>query len=416
MFPHRSFRCAALACTLLASCDALLSSLPPEDEILEGPIEGLNGAQLRSFLAGDEAFRDLFTPARGLGPIFNAPSCDSCHPGDGKGHPAFNLTRFGRGDPDNAARFDPLVHLGGPQLQDRAIPGYLPEVLPPDVVTSVRSGPAVAGLGLVEAIPEETLLALADPDDRDGDGISGRPNYVPVPDFLPLPPGCSCPGCQKRAEGCLRLGRFGRKATAIDLVHQTVNAYLHDMGLTTPQLLQDPYNPLVGSGSGDAVPDPEVPSSTVSQVVFYLRTIRPPSRRQADDPEVVRGQQVFVQIGCAACHVPELRSGWSPIAPLSDRPVPLYSDLLLHDMGEQLADQYPEGEATGREWRTTPLWGLGLIPHLLGGQAFYLHDGRARTLPEAIQLHGGEARRSAERFAQLPPPEREALLRFLQSL
>jgi CxxC motif-containing protein (DUF1111 family) len=405
-----------LFAVLLPGCDALLSPLPPDDEILEGPIDGLSPAQLRTFLHGDEAFSDLFTAERGLGPVFNAPSCERCHPGDGKGHPETNLTRFGRGAWDDAARFDYLPDLGGAQLQDRAIPGYVPEVLPAGVAVSVRSGPVVSGLGLLEAIPEEAILRLADPEDRDGDGISGRPNYVLVPPFLEAPAGCACPGCKMTPEGCKRLGRFGRKATAINLLQQTVGAYHQDMGLTTDQIIDDIYNPLTGGPSGDEVADPEVPSSTVQSVVFYLRTLRPPPRRGADEPQVQRGEALFGQIGCAACHVPVLQSGDSPIGPLHRQQVALYSDLLLHDLGDRLADHYPEGEATGREWRTTPLWGLGVVKNLLGGQEFYLHDGRARTLEEAITLHGGEAAHAAEQYGRLPSADREALLAFLRSL
>lgn len=409
-----SVLCALL---LLPSCGELLGPAPAEDQILDGPIEGLSGAQLRTFLQGDEAFRMQFTAAQGLGPVFNATSCDGCHSGDGKGHPGANLTRFGRGDGGDAALFDYLAELGGAQLQDHAIPGYTPEVLPTGIAgmaTSVRSGPAVAGLGLIEAIPDEAILALADPDDKDGDGVSGRGNFVLPPPFL-AESSCTCAGCKVTAAGCKRLGRFGRKATAVNLLQQVTGAYHDDMGLTSEQFVKDVYNPLLGP-SGDAVPDPEVPSSTVQATVFYMRTVRPPSRRDAEDPAVLRGEQAFGRVGCAACHVPSLESGPSPIEPLSRRAVPLYSDLLLHDLGPALADGYPEGEATGREWRTTPLWGLGLIPNLLGGQEYYLHDGRARTLEEAIRLHGGEGEASAARFAALPEAERADLLRFLRSL
>lgn len=407
---------ALLKLSCLVGCDALLSPLPRDDEILEGPIEGLSGSQLRSFLAGDEAFGDLFTSERGLGPIFNATSCDSCHPGDGKGPPSLNLTRFGRGDAMDAARFDYLVELGGAQLQDRAIPGYRAEVLPAGVAVSQRAGPIVVGLGLIEAITEETLLQHEDPNDQDGDGISGRANYVPVPPFVNTPPGCSCTGCKLTTQGCLRLARFGRKATAIDLVQQTVTAYHEDMGLTTEQLPVDVWNPQVGAGTGDTVADPEVPASVVHSVVFYLRTLRAPSRRAADQPSVMQGERLFADLGCTACHIPSLRTGFSSLDVLREREVALYSDLLLHDMGDGLADYYPEGEATGREWRTTPLWGLGITPNLLGGQESYLHDGRARSLSEAIALHGGEAQRASDRFAALPVADRDALIVFLRSL
>ncbi len=397
-------------------CDALLGPLPSDDEILEGPIEGLTGAQLRSFAHGDQAFGELFSAATGLGPVFNAPSCDSCHPGDGKGPPSLNLTRFGRGDASDATRFDYLVELGGAQLQDRAIPGYVAEVLPAGVATSLRSGPVVVGLGYIEAISDEEILKNADPMDLNGDGISGRANYIRVPHFLDVPDNCVCPGCKLTAQGCMRLARFGRKATAIDLQQQTVGAYQQDMGITSEQLMQDLFNPQVGQATGDAIADPEVSASTVSSVVFYLRTLRAPRRRNRADPSVQRGERLFSEVGCAACHIPTLRSGASSLEVLRDQDVGLYSDLLLHDMGSALADYYPEGEATGFEWRTTPLWGLGIVPNLLGGHAYYLHDGRARTLLDAIMLHGGEAQRSKDRFTALPPDEQEALLAFLRSL
>lgn len=400
----------------LTSCDALLSPLPKDDEILEGPIEGLSGAQLNTFTAGDRAFGDLFDVLRGLGPVYNAPSCDSCHPGDGKGPPSLNLTRFGRGDAMDASRFDYLVNFGGAQLQDRSIPGYPAEVLPENVATSPRSGPVVVGLGYIEAISDAEILKYADPADLDGDGISGRPNYTPPPPFIGTPQDCMCAGCKLTPQGCLRLARFGRKATAIDLLQQTVNAYHEDMGLTTEQHPQDVWNPQVGMSTGDTVADPEVPASDVNSVVFYLRTLRAPQRRATDDPVVQSGEQLFRDIGCAACHIPSLRSGDSPIAALRDQEVRLYSDLLLHDLGDALADFYPEGEATGREWRTTPLWGLGITPNLLGGQEYYLHDGRARSLSDAIRLHGGEAQRSTDRFMALPETEKDALLAFLRSL
>lgn len=405
-----------LALAGAAGCDALLGAAPAEDSVLDGPIEGLSPAQLQTFLAGDEAFSTFFTAADGLGPVFNAPACVSCHAGDGKGHPGNNLIRFGRGDSSDATAFDYLPQLGGPQLQDRAIPGYAAEALPPGVATSVRSGPVASGLGLVEAVPAEQILALADPDDRDGDGISGRANFVLPPPFVPAPAGCACAGCKPTAAGCKLLGRFGRKAAQVNLLQQTVGALHDDMGLTTEQLPQDVYNPVLGGPSGDPAPDPEVPSSTVSGLVFYLQTLRPPPRRDREQAQVVRGDALFRQVGCAACHTPELRSGPSAVAALRDRPVPLYSDLLLHDLGARLADQYPEGEATGSEWRTTPLWGLGAIKNLLGGEEFYLHDGRARTLLQAIELHGGEAQRSADAFAALPKADQEALLAFLRSL
>lgn len=407
---------AVPAVFIATGCEPLLPGLPAEEDIFDGPIDGLSEAQLRTFIAGDEAFAEFFTADTGLGPVFNAPSCINCHPGDGRGHPAFNLIRFGRGDSADSASFDYLEELGGPQLQDRAIPGYQAEILPDNVAVSPRGGPVVTGLGLLEAVPAADILAREDADDLDGDGISGRANFVPVPDFLSAPADCVCAGCQIAPTGCEMLARFGRKATAIDLHHQTVVAYLNDMGVTSDELVDDVFNPTLGGPSGDAVADPEVGSESVANVVFYLQTLRPPARRNDSDSEVLRGQQLFADIGCAACHTPELQTGAHPIGALSNRTARAYTDLLLHDMGPALADGYPEARATGNEWRTTPLWGLGIVAGQLGGEAYYLHDGRARTLHEAIDLHGGEAERARADYLALSAIDRDALTAFLQSL
>jgi len=398
-------------------CDALFSGLPEDDRIFDAPIDGLTGEQLAIFLAGDEAFGKRFTPEEGLGPVFNATSCDDCHPDEGRGEPSFNLRRFGRGDPNDAAAFDYLPQLGGPQLQDRAIPGYPPEVLPAQVAVSERGGPIAVGLGLLEAVPAASILALADPDDADGDGISGRPNLVTPPSFMAVPEACDCNSCVAVGEGgCLLLARFGRKATAVDLVHQTVVAYRNDMGVTSDLITEDLFNPLAGGPGGDHAPDPEVGSSEVANVVFYLRTLRAPLRRDAGDADVQQGEALFAEIGCADCHVPTLRTGPSAIAPLNETDAAADTDLLLHDMGPGLADDYPEESATGNEWRTTPLWGIGIVGNVLGGRVFYLHDGRAQTLREAIEWHAGEAERARNAFDALTGGEQDQLLRFLESL
>ncbi|MCB9640141.1 MAG: thiol oxidoreductase [Myxococcales bacterium] len=396
---------------ILASCGVFFTEEPALESVLDGPIDGLSQAQLQTFKVGDEEFGRVFTPATGLGPIFVEASCAACHTADGKGHPSTNLTRFGVGDPSDAARFDYLLHLGGPQLQHRSVMGYEAEKLPEihGLARSVRSAPIVTGLGLIEAIPESEILRYADPDDADGDGISGRPNYVKPPAFFE-------PVIEHTPVEGKIFGRFGRKATAINLLQQVAEAYLNDMGITSDFLMQDLYNPLVGGPSGDNAPDPEVPAATVRAVTFYMQTLRPPSRRDADDPTVKQGEALFAQSGCAKCHVPSMKTGKSPIAALHEKTVFLYSDLLLHDMGPKLADHFPEGSATGNEWRTTPLWGLGVIGNLLGGQPFYMHDGRAKTLEEAIDLHGGEAQKSRDHFFALKDNEKAALLAFLRSL
>lgn len=392
----------------VSACGDLLTDVPEDNEIFDSPIEGLTSAQLKAHLDGDEAFGEKFTVEAGLGPVFNQTACINCHPDEGRAHPSTNLIRFGKIAADGS--FDFMLDFGGPQLQDRSLPGYPAETLPSEATgISERGGPIAVGLGLIDAIPDETILANEDPNDADGDGISGRANFVPAPDYLQLSP-------DKVVRDGKYLGRFGRKATAIDLLHQTVTAYKQDIGITTDFDPVDIFNPVIGNRVGDNVADPELPAETVQNVVLYLQTLRPPLRRNENAPEVRRGEQIFAQLGCATCHIPEMQSGPSPIVPLADQPVRLYSDLLLHDMGPDLADNFPEGEATGVEWRTTPLWGLGIVENLLGGTPFYLHDGRTSDLTRAVDLHKGEAESSRNRFFDLPQADKNALIAFLKSL
>jgi CxxC motif-containing protein (DUF1111 family) len=400
-------------------CDAFLPGAPPPEEVLEGPLDDLTGAQLGVHLAGDREFGRIFGAADGLGPVFVAQACASCHVGDGKGHPLFNLTRFGRMTP---AGFDPLRQHGGPQVQNRALQSYVAEVVPPGVTgVAVFTAPSVTGLGFLEAVDDSTLLALADPDDADGDGISGRVQLVGPSDLLAEIARLELlfdPGEPRRhliVDGRY-IGRFGKKASAINLLQQTVTAYREDMGLTTDLIPEDPVNPQVGNFAADDVPDPEVGGNTVANVVFYLKTLRPPPRRGPDAPDVQAGEALFHSIGCARCHLATLRTGPSRIAPLNRVDFHPYTDLLLHDMGPELDDQYTEGRALTSEWRTAPLWGIGLAESSQGGRAFYLHDGRARTLAEAIEHHGGEAARSRTAYRNLAPSQAAQLIAFLRSL
>jgi CxxC motif-containing protein (DUF1111 family) len=384
----------------IAACDALTTKLPDDADLFDAPLEGLTPAELAAFVEGDRAFGQAFTPRTGLGPIFNNVSCAACHSGDGRGRPENALTRFSLGG-------DPALALGGPQLQDRAIPGAEPEVLPPGVDVSVRLPPPVFGVGLIEAIPDSAILANVDSLDADGDGISGRPNFVTPPGYVPAgEPGGGSPA----------LGRFSRKAQVASLLHQTVAAYHQDIGITTDFEPVENVNPRasVPTESFDLAPDPELPAATVRAVVAYLRMLAPPEPG-AMTPSRQRGAVVFDSIRCAACHIPELRTGPHRIAALANRPVRLYSDLLLHDMGDGLADNRPDGGASGREWRTAPLWGLRLVREFLNGQEFYLHDGRARTLEQAVLLHGGEAQAARDAFAALSAADRAALLDFVGS-
>lgn len=390
----------------LPGCDELLTKAPEPSQSFDAPIDGLTNEQRAIFARGDEAFGEVFTFHTGLGPLFNQASCERCHVADGRGHPRMNLKRFGRNLGNG--QFDAMREFGGPQLQERSMPGYPAETIPAHAnAISERGGPLVVGLGLIEAIPDQTILRHADPNDADGDGISGRPNLVDAPDFLALPPG---PYNGKY------LGRFGRKAGAINLLQQTATAYHQDIGITSDFLPEENHNPLVGGTGGDPVPDPEISAATVNDVVFYLQTLRPPLRRNADNPLVQRGEQLFLTIKCAACHVPAMQTGPHPIAALSNTTAYLYSDLLLHDMGPDLADNFIEGEATGTEWRTTPLWGLGIVENVLGGTPFYLHDGRTSDLRVVIDLHKGEADSSRRAFQRLSPDDQEALIAFLKSL
>jgi CxxC motif-containing protein (DUF1111 family) len=311
---------------------------------------------------------------------------------------------------------DLVPHLGGPQLQDRAIAGAVPERLVDGVQVSVRLPPAVFGVGLIEAIPEAAIVALADPDDADGDGISGRPNYVVPADFIPLTEiGGFVPF--DSGGGRPQLGRFGRKAQVSSLLLQTVKAYHEDMGITTDFLPVENRNPLasIATEASDAVPDPELAQDEVRAVLAYLRLLAPPAPARMT-PERERGMEAFHAVGCARCHVPELRTGASTVGALAFQPVRLYSDLLLHDMGDALADHRPDGDATGMEWKTAPLWGLRVMRGFLDGDAFLMHDGRARTIEEAILLHGGEADAVRVAFTQLPPDVRAALLAFVEGL
>ena len=393
---------SAVAAILLAGCDQLTTVAPPDGDVFDAPLSGLSSAELAAFARGDAEFERQFSPNTGLGPIFNDVSCATCHSGDGRGQLRNALLRIG--EPENAF----LASLGGPQIQDKAISGALPEVIPSGVAVSVRLPPPVFGAGLIEAIAEADILANADPDDLDGDGISGRANFVSAASFVPA----GEPG----GGAGLRLGRFGRKAQNAVLLQQVVTAYLEDMGITSPFLPLENRNPLSGVPveAIDRVADPEVLESTVQAVTHYLRALAPPAPG-AETPTRSEGRVVFQQVGCASCHVPSFQTGASPLAAASGQTVELYSDLLLHDMGDALADLRSDGQATGREWRTAPLWGTRLMRHFLNGQALLLHDGRARSVEEAILLHGGEALAARNAFANLTAARRAALLDFVES-
>lgn len=381
------------------SCNKVLPGAPEDDHILDGPLEGLTSEQKRMFLSGDIAFNDeVFTKETGLGPVFVATSCGTCHAGDGKGHPFSTLTRFGQVDTVNNL----FLHLGGPQLQHRAITGFQPESIPAGAAFSNFTPPANTGLGFLEAVSDATLLAFADENDIDGDGISGRPNWINVPNYCIIRPGTIVRGDGKY------IGRFGKKAAVYDLLQQTVNAYNQDMGINSTYEHYNTYN------GQDA--DPEVSNQTVQDVVFYLQTLKAPVQRNRNDGDVQTGKQIFMTINCGKCHVPQLQTGPSPIEPLSNKTFFPYSDFLLHDMGAGLNDGYTEGTALPSEWRTPPLWGLGLSKNSQGGGYFLLHDGRARSIEQAILMHGGEAQQSKMGFQNLSTSDKVKIIKFLESL
>ena len=383
-------------------CEKILTGAPNDGDQLNAPLPGLSRELQIMFNKGDANFDETFTVATGLGPLFNHSSCAGCHPSDGRGPSQVTFLRYTEpgGDPQRN---------GEPQLQQFAIPGVLPETLPAGALTSPRAAPPVFGSGLIEAIPEATILSYADPTDADGDGISGRPHLISSPSFVPDTEVGGGPG--------LHVGRFGLKANNASLLEQTVGAYRQDMGVTSDFEPEETTHPRSGNGSplGDDVPDPELSGAKVLQTVMYLRLLAPPARGPLTNA-VQQGEQIFSAIGCAKCHVPTMQTGPNSIPQLNEVDVHLYSDLLLHDMGPELADNRPDREATGTEWKTRPLWGLRLVKTFLGGQAFYLHDARATTVSEAILLHGGEAEASRNAFVGLTASETQALLAFLNSL
>lgn len=383
---------------ILIGCKKIMPPSPKNDEVLDGPLEGLTTAETQQFLKGDVAFNDdIFTPQNGLGPIFVANSCGSCHAGDGKGHPFTTLTRFGQVDSTG----NQWLSFGAPQLQNRAIPGYTPEILPNNVSFSKILPPANTGLGFLDAVSDADIIAMSDPNDTDADGISGVPNWINIPSY-----------CQLRTNaitnGGKYIGRFGKKGSTYDLLQQTANAYNQDMGINTSFEPKDTYSNL------DV--DPEVNNNAVHNVVFYLKTLKAPIQRNQNDSEVQLGKKIFISIGCEKCHKSELKTGASPINALSYKTFSPYTDLLLHNMGSGLDDNYTEGSAKTYEWKTPALWGLGLSKNSQGKNYFLMHDGRAQSIEAAIQLHGGEGQQSNINFQKLSEDEKQKLIKFLESL
>lgn len=420
-----------------------------------------------NFKVGNGFFKRLWVSAPastkaadGLGPLFNAKSCQRCHLKDGRGHPPaanypddtaesmflrLSIPPQTEEDRQRLAAHQATVipePTYGEQLQDFAIQGHVAEgrmhityaeeavelaggeavslrrptytvtdlgygPMHPQTMLSPRVAPQMIGLGLIEQVPAEQILALADPDDADGNGISGRPQWVRDPET-----------------GAVTLGRFGWKAGNPSIDAQAQGAFAGDMGISTP---------MKPAGSGECTKAQtdcmsavdggdeqyaglEAPQQVTDLVLFYSRHLAVPARRDVADPQVLRGKALFYGSGCADCHTPKFRTAADgPEPELRDQLIWPYTDMLLHDMGDGLADGRPEGEASGREWRTAPLWGVGLT-EVVSGHTNLLHDGRARSVTEAILWHGGEAEPARETFRAMSKEDRAALLRFVNSL
>jgi CxxC motif-containing protein (DUF1111 family) len=417
-----------------------------------------------TFKLGNGIFRKLWVSSPsstqasdGLGPLFNARACQSCHLKDGRGRPPegnpdatsmfLRLARDAETAEEKQALADKTVlnfpdPVYGTQLQDLAVPGLagegrlkityeeIPVTLgdgstmslrkptyavdapaygPLDARTTLspRVTPAMIGLGLLEQIHPADILAHADPDDRDGDGISGKAQIVRDP-----------------SSGELTLGRFGWKAQTPTIREQTAHAFAGDIGISTPEMPQHWGDCTQAEAACRALPtgvqerlgDVEAPQPVMDLVTFYSQNLAVPVRRKANDAHVLAGKKIFHDLGCISCHTPKFVTRRD--APNKAQAFQLiwpYSDFLLHDMGDGLADGQKVGDATGNEWRTPPLWGIGLTK-TVSGHTFFLHDGRARNLAEAILWHGGESQKARDGFAALDKADREALIRFLESL
>lgn len=422
---------------------------PELPAVFANPVAGLDDTQLAEFISGQGFFEEIWTPVAtngrsdsdGLGPLFNAESCAACHPSTGRRQvpPQGELTTSGLVVRLSIPGRDPLTGAPlpepsyGDQLQDRGNSAVQPEgtiftnyvtqsstyadgtpyeIIWPTVnirgrshgplsegfQTSARIGAQMAGVGLLELIPEDQILALADPGDANNDGISGRPNTVWNPKTEQF-----------------ELGRFGWKANVVELDQQVAQAFHGDLGVTSTLIPTENCGPL--QNACDQAPSggsAEVSDEKLETITNYLRTLAVPPSRTAESEAAPKGEQHFREFGCATCHTESFTTGDSDIAPISNREIQPYTDMLLHDMGFDMGDNRPDFDASGTEWRTAPLWGLGLVP--VDDDRGLLHDGRARTIEEAILWHGGEGQRSRAAFINAERSKREELLAFLESL
>ncbi len=442
---------------------ATTSIAPVTVNAFSQPSANLGLEREQNFHLGNALFRQLWVSspsstqaADGLGPLFNARSCQSCHIKDGRGHPPEDgnassmVLRLARPaataqEQDTLRNFqainfpDPTY---GIQLQDLAVPGLAAEgkvnvtyteetatlldgetvslrkphysatdlaygPLDPATTLSPRVAPLMLGLGLIEAIPEADILAHADPDDRDGDGIRGRAAVV-----------------RDHRTGKLALGRFGWKAQNASVRDQAADALDTDIGISNPDrpnaqgdcTAREPACLAMPDGVQKRLGNTEASDTVLDLITFYSENLAVPARRKASFPDVLHGKQMFYQSGCTACHTPKFVTSDKAMNPAQQfQLIWPYSDFLLHDMGEGLSDGQQVGMASGRDWKTPPLWGIGLT-QTVSGHTFFLHDGRARNLTEAILWHGGEAEKARNAFASLSKDDRQALITFLESL
>jgi CxxC motif-containing protein (DUF1111 family) len=407
----------------------------------EQPAPNLSVAELTKHVQGDAIFSaefsaDRASPFPGLGPMFENSSCESCHFGDGRARPPlpgepfstllFRVSLSGRGPhggPNPVPGYGTQIELG-------AAPGYTPMIyaavqysdsngtfaegsafqlrvphysfsggytaLPSNVLVSPRVAPVNFGVGLLEAVPEEEIRSQAIQGSARADGVRGHANIV-----------------WNAIERRYAIGRFGWKANVPNLLQQVAGAFNGDMGVTSSFF---PAEPCEGAFPDCSRHRADVTDDQVALVTFYTQTLGVPARRNLDDPLVVRGEQFFARAGCASCHSPTLTTGQLPGVPaVSGQVIHPYTDLLLHNMGPALADNRPDFAAAGNEWRTPPLWGVGLVK-VVNGHTTFLHDGRARSLLEAVLWHGGEANTARERVRHATAEQRSALIAFLESL
>ena len=265
-------------------------------------------------------------------------------------------------------------------------------------LVSPRVGQQIIGMGLLEAIPEQTILAMADEGDANADGISGKANYV-----------------WDAQNQTMALGRFGWKANQPSVFQQTCGALSGDLGITTQLFSSENVGAIPGGDTLRNGGTPEIEDELLNKMVLYTKVLAVPARRDWKEQDVLKGKELFTAIGCNTCHSPKLQTGSSSISAHSNQTIRPYTDMLLHDMGDDLADGRPDYLANGNEWRTQPLWGLGLI-QVVNGHTFLLHDGRASNIEEAILWHGGEAEKAKNAFMNLTKEEREKLIRFLNTL